>query len=115
MKKIMRAFFHSLNGLRECFKKEHSFRIEICLFFLLSLLTFFLIPSHKNQFPVFLCFFIVLICELFNSAIEKLSDRITDENDPLIKYAKDVASAAVFLSILMTVLTFGCALLMPSQ
>src|SRR5262249_25256949 len=42
----------------------------------------------------------ILIVELLNTAIEKLSDRITADNDPTIKRVKDMGSAAVGLSLL---------------
>ena len=43
----------------------------------------------------------VLIVELLNSAIEALADTITKDHHPLIGQAKDLASAAVLLSVLM--------------
>ena len=42
----------------------------------------------------------ILIVELLNTAIEKLSDRVTRDNDPAIKAVKDMGSAAVGLSLL---------------
>jgi diacylglycerol kinase (ATP) len=38
--------------------------------------------------------------ELLNSAIEATIDRISEERHPLSKRAKDLGSAAVFLSLL---------------
>jgi diacylglycerol kinase (ATP) len=43
----------------------------------------------------------VLIVELLNTAIEKLADRVTREQDPMIGRAKDMGSAAVGLSLLL--------------
>ena len=42
---------------------------------------------------------LVLIVELINSAIESAIDRISPERHPLAKRAKDLGSAAVFLSL----------------
>ena len=42
----------------------------------------------------------ILIVELLNTAIEKLSDRITLDHDPALKRIKDMGSAAIFLSLL---------------
>ena len=44
---------------------------------------------------------LVLIVELLNSAVEAVVDRVSVELHPLAKRAKDIASAAVFLSLLM--------------
>lgn len=46
--------------------------------------------------------------EVFNTAIEKLADRISKEQDPLIGQAKDLASAAVLIICLFSVL---CAII----
>ena len=42
---------------------------------------------------------LVLIVELINSGIESAIDRISPERHPLAKRAKDLGSAAVFLSL----------------
>ena len=42
----------------------------------------------------------ILIVELLNTAVEKLCDRVTRDNDPAIKHVKDMGSAAIGLSLL---------------
>lgn len=105
MIRLLRAFFYSINGLKMCFLQEFSFRIEVVLFCIFSAILPFLPFPYLAKLHLVSCFFLILICELFNSGIEKLSDRITSQQDPFIKYAKDVGSAAVFLSILLTIIT----------
>ena len=43
---------------------------------------------------------LVLVAELFNTAIERLTDLVTQEHHELARQAKDAASAAVFVSAL---------------
>jgi diacylglycerol kinase (ATP) len=45
---------------------------------------------------------LVLVVELLNTAIEKLSDRLTRDHDPQIGRVKDVSSAAVGIMLLMS-------------
>ena len=52
----------------------------------------------------------VLIVELLNSAIEAVIDRIGMEHNDLSGRAKDLGSAAVFLSLLLTVLIWATVL-----
>ena len=40
----------------------------------------------------------VWAAEAFNTAVERLADRVTTEHDPLIKQAKDVAAGAVLIA-----------------
>ncbi len=53
----------------------------------------------------------VWMAEAFNSAIEFLSDAITQENHPLIGKAKDLAAGAVLITaigaVVMGILIFG--------
>src|ERR1700753_914887 len=45
---------------------------------------------------------LVLVVELLNTAIEKLSDRLTMDHDPQIGRVKDMGSAAVSIMLLMS-------------
>ena len=47
-----------------------------------------------------------LITELLNTAIEKLCDHITTDFHELIGRAKDIGSAAVFVSLLLAIITW---------
>lgn len=53
---------------------------------------------------------LVLIVELLNTGIETAIDRIGPEWHDLSKRAKDMGSAAVFLSLLLCAATWGAAL-----
>ena len=55
--------------------------------------------------------FIVLIVEMLNSAIEAAVDRISTERHELSAFAKDVASAAVLLSLIIFLVTWSIILL----
>ena len=50
---------------------------------------------------------LVLIVELLNSALETAVDHTSLEQHPLAKRAKDIASAAVFLSIVNALVVWG--------
>jgi diacylglycerol kinase (ATP) len=53
---------------------------------------------------------LVLIVELLNSAVEATVDRISLENHQLAKRAKDLGSAAVFVSLVNVPVVWGCVL-----
>ena len=53
---------------------------------------------------------LMLITELVNSAIEAVVDRISLDHHELSKNAKDLGSAAVMLSVILAVLTWGAIL-----
>ena len=53
---------------------------------------------------------LVLIVEILNSAVEAAVDRIGLEHHELSGRAKDLGSAAVLLSLMLTALTWGTVL-----
>lgn len=93
---------YALEGLMSAFLGEMSFRIEVMLFILFSLL-FWILPLHISSKAILQAsLFIPLIVELLNSAIERVVDLATKEKHQLAKEAKDMGAAAVLLSLFLT-------------
>ncbi len=109
--RIYSAFFYSLAGFRACFRHEEAFRQEVLI--LLALLPLGLWLGNNGLERALLAFslLVVLIVELLNSAVEAIVDRVGLERHELSGRAKDVASAAVFLSIAAAVLVWALLLL----
>jgi len=66
--------------------------------------------STTEQAILIAALVLVLIVELINSAIESTIDRISKEHHELSGRAKDIASAAVFLSLINVVIVWGLLL-----
>jgi len=98
--RIWNALFYSLDGLAAAFRHEDAFRQEVFLASILIPAVFFLPASGAGRALMIGAVLLVLIVELLNSAVEATVDRISPENHPLAKRAKDIGSAAVFLSLL---------------
>jgi diacylglycerol kinase (ATP) len=99
--RIIAAAGYSLNGLKTCFVNEAAFRQEAVLFALLLPILFLLPVSGVMKIVLLLANTLVLIVELLNSAIEAIVDKASPEFSDLAKRAKDMASAAVLLSLLV--------------
>jgi diacylglycerol kinase (ATP) len=100
VERLWRATINSWNGLIAVTRSEAAFRQELTLLVIGVPLAFFLTPDVAKRFVLIGVLVFLLIVELLNTAIEKLSDRVTRENDPVIKRVKDMGSAAVGLSLL---------------
>lgn len=98
--RIYRAMICSWEGLIAAFKGEAAFRQEILLGIVLIPLSFWIPQTVPEKIACLSSFLLVLIIELVNSAIETAVDRISEENNPLSKKAKDIASAAVLVSFI---------------
>jgi diacylglycerol kinase (ATP) len=100
VERLWQAVINSWNGLVAVTRSEAAFRQELFLLVLAIPLAFVLTGDVGRRFMLIGVVVFILIIELLNTAIEKLSDRITRKNDPAIKAIKDMGSAAVGLSLL---------------
>lgn len=90
---------------------EAAFRQELILTIVLAPVAIWLGDSGVERALMIGVLFIVLIVELLNSAIETAIDRISTEFHSLSGMAKDLGSAAVFLSILTVPVVWTLVLL----
>jgi diacylglycerol kinase (ATP) len=99
IKRLTNAVGYSFSGFKVAYQKEEAFRQEILLTIILVLLAFYI---ANNAIEIVLLIFstlLVPIIELVNSAIEATVDRISMKKHKLSMRAKDIGSAAVFLSL----------------
>ena len=97
-------------GLRAAYQHEDAFRQEIRLAIILIPLALWLPASNIGKVLMIASLLLVLIIELVNSAIEATVDRISFDKHELSKRAKDIGSAAVFISMLNVLVTWGLVL-----
>jgi diacylglycerol kinase (ATP) len=102
MLRLYRAFCYSIAGLQSAFKEEAAFRLEIYLSLIMLPQLFYLPIPASLKWATAAAHLLVMITELINSAIEAVVDMVTQEQHPLAKKAKDMASAAVLLTLIPT-------------
>lgn len=90
----------ALQGLRSALVHEDAFRQEVLISAIMIPLALFSSVVTFGKVLLVGSIFLVLIVELLNSALEAAVDHTSLECHPLAKRAKDIASAAVFLSII---------------
>lgn len=110
---VFRALGYSMAGFKAALVHERAFRQEAILFLILAPLGALLGDSWIDKTFLVAVLFVVLIVELLNSAIEAVVDRISTEQNELSGRAKDIGSAAVFLSITLVVLVWSWILIPP--
>ena len=99
MERLYRALGWSMSGLKATFVNETAFRQELFLCIFLAPFAFYFGESGVEKALMLGSLILVLIVELLNSAIEAAVDRISEEQHDLSGRAKDMGSAAVFLSL----------------
>ena len=105
-----RATGIALQGLRAAFQHEEAFRQEVFIAAIAMPVALLLPVSPLGKAMMIASILLVLIVELLNSALEAAVDHTSLEQHPLAKRAKDIASAAVFLSIVNALVVWGLVL-----
>lgn len=105
--RIARAFRFSMLGLRAAWRYESAFRQECLIAIILVPCAFLLAETYTQAALLIAATGLVLVAELLNSAVEAVVDRIGEEHHELAGRAKDMGSAAVFVSLVIVVVTWS--------
>ncbi len=100
LKRLISAVGYSLEGLKDAFRTEEAFKQEILLAAILIPLSFCVDTTAVGHALLVASVLFVLLMELLNTAIESVIERFSDEIHPMSKRAKDIGSAAVFVSLI---------------
>lgn len=109
--RLFKAFGYSMQGLSAAFRNEAAFRQEIYLAIVLIPLGTYLGETGAERALLVSVIFLVLITELINSGVEAVVDRFGGEHHELSGRAKDIASAAVLISLINVLIVWGCILI----
>ncbi len=107
LQRMLRACGYSLRGIVLGWRYETAFREEILLGAVLVPLSLWVGRDALDYVLLIGSLVMLMITELFNSAIEALTDRISLEHHELSGRAKDYAAAAVFIAFLLMLVVWG--------
>lgn len=110
-RRIIHAFGYSMKGFKACYELEEAFRQEVLALIFLIPLALWLGESPVERAMLVGSLLLVPVVELLNSAIEANVDRVGLERNELSARAKDIASAAVFMSISFAATIWGLLLI----
>ncbi len=114
IKKYTSRFPHAFRGLAHAAINDFGYRTQLYLGIAVAIFVFsFYSPLTKFEFLfILLAYFLILITELQNSALEAALDKLHPELHDNIKFSKDMAAgavltAAIFLIIVLAVLGYS--------
>ena len=105
-KKIYVAFINSFKGIYRALKEEFSFQVEFFCSAILIPASFFI---GENAIEIILLSgttLLILLVELLNTSIETTLNKVSLEENDLTRYAKDLGSGAVLISLLIWLVTW---------
>lgn len=101
--RIIKAAGYSWKGIRAAWQNEAAFRQEAVAVVIAIIIACWLDVDAITRVLLIGSVALVIIVEILNSALEAVVDRIGSEMHPLSGRAKDMGSAAVFLTILLAI------------
>ena len=107
IRRILRAFVFTAQGFGHAWKHEAAFRQEVALTVVLAPIAIWLGQTVVERALLIGVCLLVLIVEFLNSAIEAAIDRFGEEQHELSGRAKDLGSAAVFVSLVLVAIVWG--------
>ncbi|MXV17828.1 diacylglycerol kinase family protein [Hufsiella ginkgonis] len=112
MKKVVRSFGFAGKGIAWSFRTQFNFRIHIIAALLVTGLGWWVRLSLTEWVCVVLCFAMVMVTEMVNTAIEVLVDLVSPGYHSKAGLVKDIAAGAVLISAILAAI-IGCVIFIP--
>ena len=109
---MKQTFKHAINGIIYVFKKEQNFRIHISATILVIIAGFFFSIDKTEWMIIVIAITIVTAFEMANSAIEYISNFVSEDYNEKIKRIKDASAGAVLISAIGAVV-LGLFIFLP--
>ncbi len=113
-KHLGESFVHAFEGLSHVLWTQKHVRFQMIIVILVLLLSYVLKLDKLQVLFVLSAIAMVLIAELFNTAIEVVVNMVTETYHPLAKIAKDVAAAGVLIASMYAFLV-GCTVFLNTK
>ena len=107
IRRIVNAAVFSFAGLKTAWEGEAAFRQECLLCVVLIPAGVWLGQNAVERALLIGSCLLVLVVELLNTAVEFVVDRVGTDHHRLSGQAKDLGSAAVFMSLLLLLVVWG--------
>jgi diacylglycerol kinase len=101
----LKSFGPAFHGIGTLLRFEHNARIHLFIFITVIVAAIILRISATDWLAILFVSGLVFASECFNTAVEYLSDVVTDEQNENIRRAKDVAAAGVLIASAVSVIT----------
>lgn len=103
MKKLLTSIGHGLRGIGYTLRTQPNMRLHLLAAIAVAVAGAWLKISPSEWLAVVIACALVVGAELFNTAIEALSDAVHPEQHPLIGHAKDTSAGAVLVASIAAV------------
>ncbi|OGF24164.1 hypothetical protein A3H09_03840 [Candidatus Falkowbacteria bacterium RIFCSPLOWO2_12_FULL_45_13] len=110
--RLVKSFSYAFKGLIKTFREEQNLRIQTVLSLVIFVLGIYFEISSLKWTLLILAVGLVLVAEITNSAVERITDVLKPRINSYVKEIKDIMAAAVLLSSL-SALAVGLIIFWP--
>ncbi len=114
-KDLVTPFRVALSGVVHTFRTQRHMRFHIYVVLVVMLLALFVNLGLREVLVLLFTISLVIIAEMFNSAIEATVDLVSPNYSPLAKFAKDIAAGAVLITTIIALVVGGLLILGESR
>ena len=104
IKKRLQSFVYAFQGIQALFRDEPNARIHLGAAVLVNVAGLWFKISTFEWVALWVCIGLVFIAEIINTALENICDHISPEKNVRIGEIKDLAAAAVLISVVISVI-----------
>ena len=112
IKRLGKSFMYAIKGLIKTFKEEQNLRIQTTAGIMVVFLGFYFRVSEFEWIILILIIGLVLLMELANSAVERVTDVLKPRINDYVKEIKDIMAGAVMLASIVAVI-IGLIIFIP--
>lgn len=104
IKRLIKSFYYACRGLFKTFREEQNLKTQTAVGAIIIIAAFILKVSPSEWCALVIVIGLVIITEMVNSAIERVTDVLKPRISDYVKEIKDIMAAAVMLSSLVAVI-----------
>lgn len=111
-KRLFKSFQYAFRGLIKVFREEQNLRVQVSFGILVLFSAWFFELERLEWIVLILVIGLVFLAEIFNSAVERVTDVLKPRINDYVKEIKDIMAAAVMLASIMAILA-GLIIFIP--
>jgi diacylglycerol kinase (ATP) len=108
---VFEPFRVALNGIIFTFKTQRHMRFHLYVVLAVVVMGLFINLPLREMLVLLFTISLVVVAEMFNSAIEAVVDLVSPKYNPMAKFAKDIAAGAVLITTVFALVVGGLLIL----
>lgn len=104
IKRLIKSFGYSFKGLRTVFREEQNLKIQFFAAIIILILAWYFSVDRLELIILILSMGLVILAEVLNSAVERVTDVLKPRINDYVKEIKDIMAAAVMITAITSII-----------